>query len=217
MISARLSRERPVVLFGPVRGLEGEAFQLVEAIAALAPDAVGLGLSPEEMRGLVTYFVEAEAEPFVPLTGPESSEVRGLVRFGAVRVPNPSFVEVLRWAAATGTWVGGLDPNDERSASLFTENIGYLELVRRPVAERRVTRAPPTPSTPDEFALSWDRASGKGRGSQAFARARDGHFVREAAELTRTRGRVALVVDRERFDSVRGLLEQGVPSEMAGF
>ena len=217
MISARLSRGPPVLLLGPVRGLADESERVIEALAAYSPGAVGLGLSSEEMRGLVVYFVDAEAEPIVPLTGPETSEVKGLVRFGEVRVPNPAFVDTLRWARADGVPVEPLDPNDERSASLFTEHIGYLELVRRTVAERRVARAPPTPSTPDEYALSWDRRVSGGRGSQAFARARDTHFVRAALRLADDHERTALVVDRERFDSVRARLEGGVPSEMNGF
>lgn len=215
MITARIARARPVLLLGPVRGLADEADRIVESLESFAPQVVGLGLSAEEMRGLVDYFVESAAEPVVPLTGPETSEVRGLVRFGEVRVPNPSFVESIRWARARGIPVEPLDPSDERSASLFTEHIGYVELVRRTVAERRVARNPPAPSTADEFALSWDRVVASGRGSQAFARARDRHFARAASRLTDDRERTALVIDRERFAAVRSLLEGGIPSEMA--
>ena len=215
MISARIARAPPVLLLGPVRGLAQEADRVVESLESFFPGAVGLGLSPEEMRGLVDYFVDSAADPVVPLTGPEMSEVRGLVRFGEVRVPNPSFVGALRWARARGVTVAPLDPSDERSASLFTEHIGYVELVRRTVAERRVARNPPTPSTADEFALSWDREVAGGRGSQAFARARDRHFVRAASRLAADPAPTALVIDRERFAFVRSLLEGGIPSEMA--
>ena len=215
MISARIERAAPVLLLGPVRGLAQEADRVVESLETFSPRAVGLGLSPEEMRGLVEFFVDAAAEPVVPLTGPETSEVRGLVRFGEVRVPNPSFVGALRWARVRRIATEPLDPSDERSATLFTEHIGYVELVRRTVAERRVGRNPPAPSTADEFALTWDREIAKGRGSQAFARARDRHFVRAASRLALEGDRTALVVDRERFASVRSLLEGGVPSEMA--
>ena len=214
MITARIARGSPVLLLGPVRGLAVEADRLIESLESFAPETVGLGLSPEEMRGLVDYFVGAEAEPVVPLTGPETSEVRGLVRFGEVRVPNPSFVEALRWAAARGVPTEPLDPSDARSASLFTEHIGYIELVRRTVAERRVSRTPPTPSTADEFALTWDREVARGRGSRAFARARARHLVRVAGRLAEGGERAALIVDRERFEPVRALLEKGVPSEM---
>ena len=120
-------------------------------------------------------------------------------------------VELLRWAAGRGVPVEALDPSDDRTASLFTEHIGYVELVRRTVKERAVSRNPPTPSTPDEFALAWDREVAGGRGSRGFARARDRHLVRGAQRIGAGRSRVAVVVDRERFDLVRALLIGTVP------
>jgi len=214
VISAQVPRGGPILLVAPVRGVTTEADRAVAALESFAPEAVGLGLSDEELRGLTDYFVLSEAEPIVPLTPAETSEVRGLVRFGEVRVPNPSFVRVLAWGRARPVPVEPLDPSDERSASLFAEHIGYVELVRRTVREHRVARSPPSPSTPDEYALAWDREVAPGRGSRAFARARDRHLVRGVARLAQGRSRVAVVVDRERFEPVRTLLEGGVPSEM---
>ncbi len=214
MISAEVGRSGSVLLVAPVRGLTSEADQAVRALDAFAPSAVGLGLSAEEMRGLVDYFVVAEAEPVVSLTSTEASEVRGLVRFGEVRVPSPAFVDVLRWSRTRSLPVEPLDPDDERSASLFTDHIGYVELVRRTVRERRIAHSPPSASTADEFALAWDREVAGGRGSREFARARDRHFVRGVARLTSRGERVGLVIDRERFDTVRDLLVHGLPGGM---
>ncbi len=212
MISARVGPGGSTLLVAPVRGLTSEATLLAEALDAFGPDRVGLGVSAEEFEGLNTYFVRSGAEPIVPLSPAETSEVRGLVRFGEVSVPNPSFVRAIGWARDRGLRAEPLDPSDERSASLFAEHIGYLELVRRTVRERGVGRRPPEPSTPDEFALAWDREVSGGRGSREFARARDRHLVREARRLGSDGGRLALVVDRERFDEVRELFDRGPPS-----
>jgi hypothetical protein len=214
VISEQLAPGNSVLLIAPVRGLASEAEATVAQVAEFRPDAVGFGLSSEELQGLLDYFVAADAEPVVPLSSAETSEVRGLVRFGEVRVPNPSFVEALRWATASGVPVDALDPNDERSASLFAEHIGYLELVRRTVRERRMSRHPPTPSSPDEFALSWEREVASGRGSRDFAGARDRHLARAVERLRRDRARIAIVVDRERFEPVRELLTNGVGLEL---
>ncbi len=214
MITARIGSDGAVFLLAPVRGLLSEVVPAITALDQYRPDWVGLGLSPEEMQGLVDYFVLAEAEPVVPLSPTETSEVRGLTRFGEVRVPNPTFVEVLRWARGRGVSAEPLDPSDERSASLFAEHIGYVELVRRTVRERRVSRNPPTPSTPDEFALEWDRRVSPGRGSRGLANARDRHLALEVARRRTGRSRTAVIVDRERFDSVRTLLAGGVPATM---
>lgn len=211
MISERIRSVSEVLLLAPVRGLAAEVPPLLSALEAYGPEAVGAGLSADEMRALNEYFVVADAEPIVPLTTTETSEVRGLSRFGEVRVPNPTFVELLRWAGGRGTLVEALDPSDDRTATLFTEHIGYVELVRRTVRERAVSRKPPVASTPDEFALEWDRTVAGGRGSRNFARARDRQLVRGAQRMGAGRSRIAVVVDRERFDLVRALFQGTAP------
>ncbi|MGP8078563.1 MAG: hypothetical protein ACLQD8_07145 [Thermoplasmata archaeon] len=206
MISARLFAGTDLLLAAPVRGLSSEVGPLVAELEKFGPVAVGLGISAEELRGLVDYFVVADGEPVVPLTSTEFNEVRGLVRFGEVRVPNPSFVETLRWGQRRSVPVAALDPSEEGAADLFTEHIGYLELVRRTVRERRTGRDPPAPSTPDAYAIEWERRVGGGRGSRALARARDAHLAQETTALAAGRSRIAVIVDRERFDGVRELL-----------
>jgi hypothetical protein len=206
VISARLGPPGDILLVAPVRGLEREAGQAVVAIDGFAPTALGVGLSPEDLQSLTEYFVRADAEPIVPLTTNETSEVRGLVRFGEVRVPNPSMVEALRYAHDRGIPIHPLDASDERYASLFTDHIGYFELVRRTVKERRVARNPPTPSSPDEFALAWDRQVAGGAGSRRFAEARDRFLAEAVGRLAAEQARLAVLVDRERFASVRTLV-----------
>jgi hypothetical protein len=205
VITARVPGGSNLLLIAPVRGLVREAPEVVAALDRHAADAVGLGTSPEELRGFVEYFVRSRADPVVPLTSAERSEVRGLVRFGEVSVPNPSFLATLRWAAERAVPAEGLDPGEDETATLFADNIGYLELVRRTVRERNVARNPPAPDTADEFAISWDHHVARGRGSRRFAEARDLHLVRSARRLGSTHTRVAVVVDRERFDNVQAL------------
>lgn len=204
-----------VLLLAPVRGLAAEVAPVLAQLDDYAPEVVGVGLSADELAALNQYFVLSEADPVVPLTSTETSEVRGLSRFGEVRVPNPVFVELLRWAGERTVPVEALDPSEDRTASLFTEHIGYVELVRRTVRERAVSRKPPTPATPDEFAVEWDREVAGGRGSREFARARDRHLVRGAQRIGAGRSRIAVVVDRERFDLVRALLAGAVPDAMS--
>ena len=215
MISERVRSGNDALLVAPVRGLSSEVAPMLRALEGYDPEAVGVGLSAEEMRGLNEYFVLSAAEPVVPLTSTETSEVRGLSRFGEVRVPNPSFVGLLSWARAHSMPVEPLDPGEDRTADLFAEHIGYVELVRRTVKERGLSRRPPTPATADEFALAWDREAAGGRGSRAFARSRDRYLVRGARRLGTGRSRVAIVVDRERFDTVRSLLAGTTPDAMA--
>jgi hypothetical protein len=194
------------LLLAPVRGLSSDARELADALERFRPEAIGAGVAAEELQGLVEYFVDAPAEPVVPLAPTELSEVRGLCRFGEVRVPNPAFLHALAWGRSRLVPVAPLDPGEEEAASLFTEHIGYVELVRRTVREHRLSRTPPTPSSADAFALDWDRSVAGGRGSRRFAGARDDHLARGALRLAEGRRRVAIVVDRERYVSVRDRL-----------
>jgi hypothetical protein len=203
VISATVDLGATTLLLGPVRGLLADAREVAGELASFAPDAVGVGVAAEELRGLVEYFGDVPAEPVVPLAPTELAELRGLCRFGEVRVPNPAFLEALAWGRSASVPVVALDPDEEQAAALFTEHIGYVELVRRTVQEHRLGRSPPTPSSADAFALAWDREVGGGRGSRRLAAARDEHLAAEVRRLAGGRSRLAVVVDRERYDSVR--------------
>ncbi len=207
MITATLAGAPSVLLVGAVRGLARDALALEPELDRFSPEAVGLAVSSEELRSLVAYFGDVEAEPVVPLSSAEVNEVRGLVRFGEVTVPNPSVLAAIRWGRLHATPVVPLDPSDEGSAALFAEHIGYLELVRRTVRENRIGRSPPAPDSADAYALAWDGEVSGGRGSRRYTAARNAHLAREAHRLGEGRSRVALVVDRERFDGVRATLE----------
>jgi hypothetical protein len=200
-----------LLVLGPVRGVASEVPTLLARLSTFAPDSIGLGISPDELSGLIEHFVDRPAEPLVSLTGTETAEVRGLGQYGEVRVPNPSLLEVLAWARSHGTPVAGLDPSDATYADLFSENISYFELVRRTLRERRLTRDPPAPATPDQFAERWHRTISHGRGSKKFDRARDHEFLEGARVLQASARRVALVVDRERFEGVLQALS-GAPA-----
>lgn len=206
MIAEQLSADPRVLLVGAVRGLYSETYQVVDELERFHPERVGVGLSPEEMKGLQEYFADAEAETTVHLIETETSEVRGLSRWGEVRVPNPVNVRTLEWARYRGVPLSALDPSDEGAAQMFTANIGYVELVRRTLREKGLSRNPPTASSPDEFALRWDAELNGGKGSRELALNRERYFVAGAREMLRLASRIALVVDRERFDLVRTLL-----------
>ncbi len=202
MIDRTVGTSGDLLVVGAVRGITAEVGPLVARLGAFGPDSIGLGISPDELAGLVEHFVDRPAEPLVSLTATETAEVRGLGRYGEVRVPNPSLVGVLTWARPHGVPVAGLDPGDATYADLFAENISYFELVRRTLRERRLTRDPPTPATPDQYVEEWYRTISHGRGSKKFDRARDAEFLEGARVLRAGARRVALVVDRERFEGV---------------
>lgn len=206
MIAESVRAGGDFLLVGAVRGFVADTPAVVARLDAFAPRGVGIGLSFDEMTGLTDHFVHRDFEPLVPLTGHETAEVQGLSRLGEVRVPHPTYVGVLEWAQDRHLPVEALEPSDEKYATLFTRHISYFELVRRTLRERNLAREPPESADADSYAVAWDVTLSRGRGSQAFLRARERAMAQGARRLATRVGRTALVVDRERFDGVRAAL-----------
>lgn len=209
MIAATQRLSGEVLLLGAVRGLVSETPPLLAALDRFGPSAVGVGVSREELAGLNEHFVGRPTEPLVPLSSLEVAEAHGLSRFGEVRVPHPAILAVLDWARSGGRAVEPLDPPDERFAELFTDHISYFELVRRTLRERRLSRAPLSADSAEAFAESWHRSLSDGRGSRQLNRARESALAEAARRLSLVHGRIAVVVDRERFDGVRAQFAGG--------
>ena len=185
-------------LIGAVRGLVADAGPTRDQVAAFRPEAIALGTSPGELEGLTAHFLSPGAEPVVPLGPTELAEARALARYGEVELPHPTFVGLAEYGASAAIPVHALDADEEVQAEMFVAHIGYFELVRRTIRERRAGRRPPSAPDADRFALTWDRTIHPGTGSDRYAQARDLALLGGLKDLRATHRRVALVVDRER-------------------
>jgi hypothetical protein len=201
---------------GVVRGLLAEVPLLLAAMENFRPQVVGLGLAPEEAEELVTHFVGVESEPLVPLTSHEAAEVRGLARYGDVAVPHPALAQLVEWSRERSLPVEALDPTDSEYADLFADQIGYFELVRRTLRERKLSRQPPTPAGADEYVTEWERRLSPGSGSRRLAQGRDSRLANGVGLLRARYGRVAVVVDRPRFPSVLATLADSARAPSPG-
>lgn len=206
MISERLPGRPAVLVIGSVRGLAEEVGPVQQQLDAFDPGAVAVSLSPEEAETLGQYFVGTRTEPVVPLSASEASHAVGLARIAEVQVPAPALLGAVDWAIRGGRPVLGVDPPEETYAEMFAAHIGYFELVRRTLRERSLVKRPPEVETPEEYALTWDRTMQPGEGSERLARARDEYAADRVRGLGRSYSKVALVVDRERFEFFRRAL-----------
>ncbi len=210
----RLGADPPTLLVGAVRGLESETRPLLSALEDFAPQEVALSLSEEELASLRSYFPPDGPEPLVPLSPSEMGYARGLCRFGEVRVPSPSFLFTLTWAEARHLPVRSLDPGDEHYSELYVRNIGYFDLLRRNRSERSLARAPPVRPDAEGYAEEWESRLGRSAGSRRLERARAGFASDRVQALRRALGpggRLALVVDIERFGSLEPVLSPAPP------
>jgi hypothetical protein len=202
VIDTTVRRAGELLVVGTVRGLVGEVAPLVQRLTAFGPGAMAVGISFDELTGLTDHFLGGPSEPVVPLTASETAEAKAVSRFGEVRVPNPSVLAALEWATSRSVLIEAVDPSDETYATMFTDHITYFELVRRTLRERKLTRTPPKASTPDELARAWHSTLTPGKGSREFNAAREAAICEATERLVERIPRVALLVDRERFDPV---------------
>jgi hypothetical protein len=203
VIAERLPGRPTVLLIGSVRGLADEVASVQDQLQSFDPGAVAVSLSPEEAETLAQYFVGTPTEPVVPLSPSEASHAVGLARIAEVQVPAPALLGAVDWATRGGRPVVGVDPPEDTYAEMFAAHIGYFELVRRTLRERQLVKRPPEVETPDEYAIAWDHTMQPGAGSERLAQARDEFAADRVRVLGRSYPKVALVVDRERFDSFR--------------
>lgn len=183
------------------------------ALESFGPGRVALGLSPEEVQALRDHFSDPYVEPWVPLAASEVAYARGLTRYGRARVPSPAFLSSLRWGSEHGVPVEGIELPDDDYSAQFVEHIGYVDLLRRTLAERSLTDNLPEADDAEAFALAWDSRSQPGRGSRRLGEARASHAASRLEELCTSpvpprtgpergaslKSRFAVVVDVERF------------------
>jgi hypothetical protein len=194
--------DRSVRVLGVVRGVVREVAEVRRALTAFRPEAVGIGVSTEELEGFRDQFVGTRTEPLVPLFQTEAVEVREMARFEEIEVPNPGVVEALHWGQELGVPVESLDPSDVEYGDMFTENISYVELVRRTLRERKLTKSPPKSTSAEGLVMAWDKQLRGRRGSLRLARAREAAEAEGIRRLRAEYSRVAAIVDRERFEGV---------------
>lgn len=209
MITKTVRRGGDLLIAGTVRGIWTEAAPLIAQLEAFGPKALAIGVSFDELTGLNDHFIGQPSEPLVPLSTNEAAEVRGLTKFGDVGVPNPSTLAALEWAKSRGVLVEAVEPSDETYATMFTRHISYVELVRRTLRERKLAKKGYDAATADDFANGWHATQTPGSGSRRFDAARAAALCDATEALVGRFQRVALVVDRERFDAVTERLGDG--------
>jgi hypothetical protein len=217
-VKHRLGVAPPTLLLGTVRGLESEGPPLRAALEGFSPQEVALSLSEEEITSLRRHFPPEGPEPLVPLSPSEMGYARGLCRFGEVRVPSPGFLLALHWAEERHLPVRALDPGDDRYAELYVKHIGYLDLLRRNRSERSLARAPPVRGDAAGYAEEWESRLGRSRGSRRLETARAEFASQQVQAIRRSLGpggRLALVVDIERFPTLERVLGPADPEARA--
>lgn len=190
-----------VLVVDTVLGLESEEQVVADALAAFEPDAVALGVSPEELEGLGDYL-EASGEP--PQPEPDRY-AEGLMEFGATSLPPPSLLAAVTAARDRGLPLEALDLPEEAYTEAFTDLVSTWQLFWNTRREKKLARNPPDVESAREYALVWDAKRQKASGLARLADRREAHMADRIRDVAARFDRVAAVVETPR---AVGVLEE---------
>lgn len=202
--------DRELHLLGTVRGLVSEAARVEAAFDRLQPDALALGLGPEDLDGLEKLEAGTEYEHEYS----ESDEVYAhyLQQFGPVELPPKDLVVALRLARARGIPVVAVDLPEVAYVDAFTKAVSGWQLLRYNRRVRKLARRPPAAEDALGFHLWWDAQVGRLPGFAALERTREAHMAARLREEPSLRGKVLVVVEAARVEGIARALEPAAAS-----
>ncbi len=187
-----------VHLLPVVRGLVSEAERVRTAFSEVAPDAVAMSISREELEGLRAHTGEAVPPDSVD----EEVYVRGLAAFGEVRKPPPCFVEALAAATARGTPVHPLDLDEDQYSTLYVSVVSTVDILLSNARQARLQRWTSKAGTPEAFVREWDARVNGSEGYRKLQAEREAFVSRRIRQLASRYGVLLALVEVERAEGV---------------
>ncbi len=191
-----------VHVLGVVKGLVSQRAKVREAILSLNPDVVGLSVSPEELEALK---VKEDYSKYEKSTLEEVYSVY-LETFGPIELPTPAYVEAMDLCAEKHIDLVALDLSDAEYTDAYCARIGAMEMVRESFFTRGIARRRFNITSPEEFAVDWDRRVNRARGFRELERDRERHMAETIRTIAREKNVVLAIVEYERSEGVAELL-----------
>ncbi len=186
-----------VFILPVIKGLVSEAENVRKAITEMAPQAVGISISKEELEGLRAYDGEE-----VELSDLEDAYRMGLEEFGEVQLPPPCYLEALKMCDELELPLIPIDMNEELFSDRYCELIGGLELVKESFFSHRLAKKRFDMESPESFVLDYDRKVNGGRGISALNGERESHMVSAIKDASGRYQRFLVVLELERSAGV---------------
>ena len=192
-----------VLLVGTVPGFLPDGERVAQAFHAFLPEAVALGVPPEDLRTLEAL---AGADPKPALPEPDEVTARLLellAPFGGTAVPSPDLERATALAKEHGLPVVALDLDDAAHSQLYTKNVKFRHVVQSNSVRRRLLKDGVAGADAYAVAAAWDAAWTRPKGLRAVEDAREEHMARRLAEEAAGRSRLLAVVPAIRLAGVR--------------
>jgi hypothetical protein len=187
-----------VHILGVVKGLVSEEKKVESAISELAPDAIGISVSKEQLAALRSKEVWDEYE----LSPLETAYKTLMQEFGEVRLPSPAFIKALDLAEYSKVPVIPIDMNDYDYTEAYCQKVGAVDLVREGAFSKSVKRRKFDGSSPESLVIDWDRQVNKAKGFRELEAQRETHMSLILKKMTSKYRNILALVDQERSEGV---------------
>jgi hypothetical protein len=201
-----------VHILGVLKGLVPESNKVEEAVSTWNPDVVGVSVSPEELEALK---VKEDYSLYEMSTLEEVYSVY-MESFGQISLPTPAYVKALDLCLEKGIPIEAVDLSDADFTEAYCQNIGATEMVREAFFTRSIGRKKFDISSPEAFALDWDRRLNKAKGFRRLEMEREEHMAQRLFTLAEKHAIILAVIEYERADRVAELLEEKEKAKAAG-
>ena len=196
-----------VLLLGTIPGFVPDGDRVRQAFEAFLPDAVALGVPPEDLRTLEAL---AKADPKPELPPPDEATERLLqllAAFGPTRIPSPDLEAAQSLASAAGLQPQAIDLDDARHADLYTTHVKFRHVVQSNMVKSRLLKK--GVEGPDAYALAaaWDEAWTAPKGLARVELEREAHMADRLREAARGKQRVLAIVPASRLPGLLARLQ----------
>lgn len=191
---------------GTVRGLVSEADRVGREFRESPPQAVALGVAPEDLRGLEELGQGADYEH--DYSEADAIYAHFLEGFGPVELPPRDLLTAVQAARERGIPLVAIDLPEADYVDAFTRYVTAWQLLRYNRLVRKLAKRAPGAPDAMTFHLQWDAHVRRLRGFDALERAREDAMVRRLLGAQWPAGRVLVLVEAARVEGVLQRLEQ---------
>ncbi|MCQ2085347.1 MAG: hypothetical protein MJZ21_04285 [archaeon] len=188
-----------------VNGLVSEAEKVKEVFGKYEAYAASLGI-----EGLEALKKREE----IGLDDIEVSELdivysEKMAYFGEVQAPSPAFCEIVDLCSESNTNVIPLDMNDFDYDEAYMKCVSAIEFTSAHRLAKKGYKKKMDLSSPEALAIEWDAHVSKSKGFSKLNRMREEHIAKEIRDIAKYRSTLLCVIEVERCEAIRNLLEKG--------
>ncbi|MDD2411009.1 MAG: hypothetical protein PHV81_05010 [Candidatus Methanomethylophilaceae archaeon] len=166
-------------------------------------DIYAASLSPEEIEGvrnrteLMDGYEPGELEAVF---------AKRLSEFGEISVPAPAWCELVDLCDSNSKTLSALDMPDREYTELYCQSVSSMEFVREHRLAKKGMKKKFDMSSPESFAVDWDRHVNAVRGFRELSGLRERYISLRLSDISKKGGRALAVIDHERVAGIVRLM-----------